>query len=90
MTLIGEVDMAAIADLHHHLVGILAADDSPDLFIDLGLVTFLDSSGLAFLVTTHNTLQWKGGRLTIVGATPQIRRLVEISGLIAILKVAPS
>jgi anti-sigma B factor antagonist len=88
MTLSGELDLAAVPELNREVASIIAKDETPDLLIDLALVTFLDSSGLAFLVSAHKRLLNAGAQLTIVGATPQIRRLFEITGLTEVFDIA--
>jgi anti-sigma B factor antagonist len=89
MMLIGEIDIASVPEMRRHLACIVAADEAADLTIDLAMVTFLDSTGLSFLVTTHKSLASKGGRLTIVRATPRIRSLFEITGLNEVLNIIP-
>jgi anti-anti-sigma factor len=54
MVLAGEVDMSSVPILYEQMEEI-AADVRGDLVVDLGLVTFLDATGLSFLVTAHQT-----------------------------------
>jgi anti-sigma B factor antagonist len=89
MTLAGEVDMSSVHLLTDPLKEALEKGEMSGLVIDLGLVTFLDSSGLSFLITAHKQLASRGGRLEIVGATPQVQRLFDITGLRSILTISP-
>jgi anti-anti-sigma factor len=49
--------------------------------IDVGGVSFMDSSGLRVLIEAATRARQQGGDLVIVNSTPGISRLVEISGL---------
>ncbi len=48
--------------------------------IDLSAVDFMDSSGLAVLVSIHKRLAGQGG-LDLVGLGPRLRRLFELTRL---------
>jgi anti-sigma B factor antagonist len=86
MTLTGEVDFATVPALHASLADLCSAIKE-ELVIDLSRVTFLDSSGLAFLVTTQNQLNSKGALLAILFPTAQIRRLFDLRGLTMVFTV---
>lgn len=49
--------------------------------VNLGDVAFMDSSGLSVLVTEHRRLTQGGGSLEIGSASPQVQRLVNVTGL---------
>jgi anti-sigma B factor antagonist len=89
MELIGEVVMSTVPRLHDQLVEFVPCL-SAGLVVDLSLVTFLDSTGLAFLVAAHNQTKSKGSRLIVYAPTRQIRRLIEISGLTPLLEIIPT
>jgi stage II sporulation protein AA (anti-sigma F factor antagonist) len=88
MALTGEVDMASVPIVHERL-GEIAEKVRGDLVVDLGLVTFLDSAGLSFLVTAHQQLESQGGRLVVFAPTPQVRRLFDLSALSSYLVIMP-
>ena len=89
MDLIGEVDMSTVPLLHDQLEELVPSLKA-GLVIDLSLVTFLDSSGLAFLVAAHNRAKAKGSRLVVYAPTRKSRRLFEISGLTPLLEIFPA
>lgn len=58
-----------------------------EVVLDLTEVTYIDSSALGFVVWADRRLQPVGGRLVLAGATADVARMFEVSGLIG---VAPS
>ncbi len=49
--------------------------------VDLTEVTFMDSIGLAVLLSARRTAETVGCRLVVISASPAIARLFEMSGL---------
>jgi anti-anti-sigma factor len=83
VSLIGELDRAAIGDLESAL---LAADGRP-VVLDLTDCEFIDSSGIALIVK-----QWRlrKGRLILAGARSQTARILQITGIDATIATADS
>jgi anti-anti-sigma factor len=52
-----------------------------EVVVDLGGVTFVDSSGLRVLLEATNRARAAGGDLTLASLNPSIQRLIDISGL---------
>lgn len=50
------------------------------LVLDLAGVTFMDSTGLGTLLRVANECPPRGIRLIIRAASPQVRRLMEVTG----------
>jgi anti-anti-sigma factor len=48
--------------------------------LDLSRCTFMDSTGLSLLVTTHHRLAESGGGLRLDGLTPPVRSVIEMAG----------
>lgn len=70
----GEIDAhtaPAIADVVRSTDG--------DLDLDLAGVGFVDSSGLRVLIESHQLLEARGERLTIVDPSPAVQRMFELS-----------
>lgn len=65
-------------------VGVRSAivdDCTGDVDVDLSSVTFMDSSGLGTLIVVHQLLEAAGRQLLIVGRSPIVERLFELSGV---------
>ena len=84
----GELDMSTAPTLREALVDVIDGLEG-DLILDVGLLTFIDSSGLTLLVAEHQTLRSLGHELVIFAPTPRTVRLLEIVGLDAVLTVRP-
>jgi anti-sigma B factor antagonist len=76
----GEVDTYTSPELRGALTE-LVRDGHTDLVLDLSAVSFLDSSGLAVLISAAKSCRTHGGSLRIAAATPNTLRLLEITGL---------
>ena len=83
LILAGEIDSYTAPDLAERL-----AEDPPIEVVDVGGVTFIDSSGLRVLVETHQTRTANGSRLVLRAPSAAVQRLLEISGLAGHLDVA--
>lgn len=86
----GELDLAVTADLRSAADEALAAGDVTDVVVDLGGVTFIDSTGLGTLVEIRNAALEGGAtmRVTAVQAAPS--RVIEIAGLADAFGIARS
>ncbi len=56
------------------------------VLLDLGKVSWMDSSGLGVIVSGHTTLSRAGGALRILNATKKIHELFIITKLITIFE----
>jgi anti-anti-sigma factor len=89
VVLAGELDGAAAAALSEELRQV-TADLVGDLVVDVGLLTFIDSTGLSLLVSLHKQVRASGRSLTIADLTAMTRRLFQITGLDQVLMVEPA
>ena len=51
------------------------------LTIDMGGVTFMDSSGIAVLLRAHRRMAQLQGSMTVTNVPPQARRVFQAAGL---------
>ncbi len=59
-------------------------NDFRRILVDLGGVSWMDSSGLGVLVSGHTTVSRAGGRMVILNATKKIHELFIITKLITV------
>ncbi len=86
----GEIDVASAPELENAL-GIVPAE-SGTVVVDLSAVTFMDSTGLGVLVAAWNRYnsQEPVGRLALVVSTPEVERLLEVTGLAEVFGTFPT
>ncbi len=80
----GELDLHAAPGLRDELARATQAL-SPRVIVDLGGVTFIDSTGVGVLVGALKRARQAGGQLAFCGAQKRVRRVFEITGLIGAL-----
>ena len=51
------------------------------LTMDLGGVSFMDSSGIALILRTHSRMVTLGGRMTVVNTPKQAEKVLKAAGL---------
>ena len=78
--LTGEVDMAVEEQIRQDLDAIVATPDV-HLLIDCTDVTFMDSTGIRLLVTTHLALEEQGRHLLVLNMPPTLRKPFELLGV---------
>ncbi len=80
----GELDIATTPELEQALSG-ATADGVPQIVLDLRELTFMDSTGLRALAQANARATELGVSLSIIRGPRQIERVLEISGLGALL-----
>ena len=78
LKLTGEFDISG-RELADELLA--RADDSSKLVLDLSELEFIDSMGIHFVVTAHETAQADGREFTIVRGGPEVDRIFRLVGL---------
>lgn len=81
----GELDLDTAGQLADVVRDAVAGPGFERLEIDLGAVSFLDSSGLRVLVTGRTNAHSHGGTFAAVNVPPNIRRTMDITGLAEVL-----
>ena len=89
LALCGELDVATVAEVQAVLSD--AEADAPALIVlDLRGLTFMDMTGLQFLLRTHERRAHEGLRLLVLPGCRAVRRVLEISGVVALLPLLES
>jgi anti-sigma B factor antagonist len=76
----GQVDLHTSPELRSHLRTALVNKSTP-LVVDLKMVSFIDSSGLATLIEALKSVGSYGGKLRLCGLNADVRRLFELARL---------
>lgn len=81
----GEVDMNTSSLLCDAVQTAIGRPGMTWIDIDLGEVSFLDSTGIAVLVALHNAASSKGISMRVLRPHPIVRTLLEVVGLLDLL-----
>jgi len=76
----GPLDAAQAPRLKERLAE-LVASGRPDVVLDMGAVTRVDSAGLAALVCALKAARARGGDAVLASLTPSVRAVVELTRL---------
>ncbi|WP_159765957.1 STAS domain-containing protein [Streptomyces sp. HM190] len=88
VTLRGEIDHTVRERFSAALLP--GEDTGPRIVVDLGEVTFMDSSGVNVLVAAHHQVRDAQGWLRIAGARDPVRRLLRLVALDQVISCHPS
>lgn len=77
----GELDMASAPALREACIEVLANNPSTHLIIDLSDVGFIDGTGAGVIAGACTRSKAKGGRLTAVVKSAQVRDVLRLIGL---------
>src|SRR3989304_5398881 len=86
VALAGEVDLHHTPEVHKALVA--ACERKPQmLVVNLGSVTYLDSSGIGTLVEVFRRVNGFGGKLVLCGLNDRVHSVFEITKLDKFFKI---
>ena len=84
----GELDLSGAPDFTAWLAR-AAASPAPAIVVDLDRVSFMDSSGMHALLQFSLSERHRD-RLSVTRGSPQVQRLLELTGLTRYLSFVPS
>jgi anti-anti-sigma factor len=86
LAFVGEIDLSNSTRAAHHLELVFAREPPPSaLLLDLSGLTFIDSVGLAVLLSARRDAAAVGCRLSVESMSPAIARLFETTGVADLL-----
>jgi anti-sigma B factor antagonist len=83
----GELDLAAVESIEGEL-GALRSAGWRQVVLDLGAVSFMDLAGVRLLLGAFEQADRVGSLFAVVAASPQVRRIIELTGNIQVLEGA--
>jgi anti-anti-sigma factor len=81
LILSGEVDLSVAPGLRDSGIEMARSVAPGRLEIDLGEVTFIDSSGLGALISLRNAARQCGATLILIRVSPAVSRFFELAGV---------
>lgn len=88
--LAGEIDLRWSAELLDMLTGTVRDEQPEQLVVDLHRVTFIDSTGIAALVTARKVATAHGCDFTVDRPQGKVRAVLGVAGMLEILTTPPS
>ncbi len=88
VTISGEVDHHGARQIMAELDRQMAAVLPRNITVDLGGVSFMDSSGIAVLLRAYQSAGRQGGGVTVVNVPDQAGRVLRAAGLQRLIRFA--
>jgi len=85
----GRLDIIGAGAIETKFTGYCAGDNIR-VIVDLSSVDFLASIGIRLLMLTAKSLANRGGRMVLLKPTPDVRGILEITGIPAIIPIYDS
>ena len=82
----GELDHCSAERVRASLDALIEDARVKRLVIDLGRLTFMDSSGIGVIIGRYRTLSRRSGSVAVRNPSPQVDRLLQMSGLYQIVE----
>jgi anti-sigma B factor antagonist len=84
----GEIDLHESPNVREALRELIE-QKMPRVFVDMGEVSYIDSSGIAVLIDAMQRIQAYGGRLALFGIRENVRAVFEIARLDQVFRIFP-
>lgn len=84
----GELDHHAANSLREAIDSKIRCTNAIHVIFDFSNVSFMDSSGIGVIMGRYKAVKTLGGSVIIFGQNIQIKRIVEMSGIDTIVKIA--
>lgn len=84
---VGRITLGEGASAFRDTIKDLAAKGNQKLLLNLGEVSYIDSSGIGELVSGFTTVTNHGGQLKLLGLTKRVKDLLQITKLYTVFEV---
>lgn len=84
----GELDHHTANSIRETTDSKIRCTNAIHVIFDFSQVGFMDSSGIGMIMGRYKTVKTLGGSVIIFGQNSQIKRIVEMSGIDKIVKIA--
>lgn len=80
----GELDLVFAEKFRKEVDSVMEQNCSDNILLNLENVKFIDSSGLGVILGRYKKISLRGGKMIIVSAPPQVKKILELSGILKI------
>jgi anti-sigma B factor antagonist len=84
--LVGDLDILGVGAIETQFAG-YCGGENPRVLVDLSGVDFLASIGIRLLTLNAKSILSRGGRMVLLSPTPEVRSVLEITGIPAIIPI---
>ncbi len=77
----GELDHHNATPLRERVDTLITQRRPQKIVLDFGGITFMDSSGIGFVMGRYKLITSLGGTLQVIGATPRMEKVMRLAGL---------
>jgi anti-anti-sigma factor len=84
--LIGDLDILGVGMIETQFTG-YCAREKPRVLVDLSDVPFLASTGIRLLTLNAKSIFSHGGRMVLLRPVPEVRSVLEVTGIPAIIPI---
>lgn len=84
--LAGELDHHTADELREKVNAVMEEEMVHHILLNLGSLTFMDSSGLGVILGRYKKIAGLGGEMVVCSISPAVRRLFELSGMFKIIR----
>lgn len=90
ISIVGEIDHHTAEDIRDRIDSHIDSTAARNIIFDFSGVGFMDSAGIGVIIGRYKRLSPGGGKVAIVNPTSNIKRVLEISGILRIAEVYDS
>lgn len=83
---VGEIDQSCAAEIRTDIDREIHLKNAKNLILDLGDVSFMDSSGIGLIIGRYKQIKALGGKTMLIRPQPQVDKILELSGLKKIME----
>lgn len=84
--MIGKLDITGVSTIENKFTG-YCAGENPRVLVDLSDIEFLASIGIRLLILNAKSIFGRGGRMVLLNPSPDVRSVLEITGIPAIIPI---
>lgn len=82
----GELDHHTAEELREQVTDVIENRNVRHIVLNLGQLTFMDSSGLGVILGRYKQIKNVGGQMVVCAVSPTVKRLFDMSGLFKIIR----
>ena len=77
----GEIDHHTARNIRAQIDAAIGMCEPKRLILDMGNITFMDSSGVGLIMGRYRLMQSHGGEVAVENVSPRIERMLRLSGI---------